>query len=212
MTETTEPGGSVAWREPEDKHAAVLLRRRRQLIVSNDFGTPDEEKWERYLRDEFLAKQIGVEPPAALPFYCTAIDAELAKMQEGSDHDIEISIEDMTPVEYERHCALRLEGAGWTCRMTATSGDQGVDVLAEKDGLRVVLQCKLYSQAVGKSAVQEAIAGKVFEKADAAVVVSNATFTRSARSLAENAGVLLLHHDQLADLQQLVEESRSVLD
>ena len=77
-----------------------------------------------------------------------------------------------------------------------------VPVEVPVDGLVVVLQCKLYSKPVGNAAVQEA--GMAFHKASHAAVVSNAAFTRQARELASASGVVLLHHEQLTDLDQLV--------
>ena len=61
----------------------------------------------------------------------------------------------------------------------------------------MVVQCKLYSQPVGNKAVQEAFAAKNFQGCDVAVVVSNASYTQSARQIASTTGVLLLHHDEL---------------
>ena len=48
--------------------------------------------------------------------------------------------------------------------------------------------------------MQEAIAGQRFEQATHAAVVSNAGYTRAAQELAGAAGVLLLHHEELAGL------------
>jgi restriction system protein len=103
----------------------------------------------------------------------------------------------MDPVAYEHYCADRLKAAGWRARATQASGDQGVDVLAEAAGRRLVLQCKLYDRPVGNAAVQEIIAGRQFEDAHHAVVVSNAAFTKSAQQLAAKSNVALLHHDEL---------------
>ena len=104
---------------------------------------------------------------------------------------------DMDPVHYELYCALQLKRAGWATKPTAKTGDQGVDIFAERGGVTLVVQCKLYSGSVGNAAVQEVIAGRVFYRADLAVVVSNARFTKSAQQLAGMSGVTLLHHSQL---------------
>lgn len=108
-----------------------------------------------------------------------------------------------TPLGFEQHCVNILIGAGWIARTTVASGDQGVDITAEKAGRRVVLQCKLYSQPVGNKAVQEVIAGRMFAGADAAAVVTNATYTRSARDLARRTGVLLLTAHDLRKADKL---------
>lgn len=109
----------------------------------------------------------------------------------------------MSPVAYERYCAEVLRYAGWQAHTTSTTGDQGIDVLANKQGVRVVIQCKLYSNPVGNSAVQQALAGRAFVNAHLAVVVSNAAYTRSARVLAQRTGVHLLHHRDLAHADRL---------
>jgi restriction system protein len=82
-----------------------------------------------------------------------------------------------------------------------------VDLIAEQAGRKVVLQCKLYSAPVGNSAVQQVFAGKAFEDAYVAVVVSNSTYTRSAHDLAAKNGVLLLHYDRLSSLAELATKS-----
>ena len=103
----------------------------------------------------------------------------------------------MDPLDYEKHCALQLERAGWSPRLTAATGDQGADVIASRDGKILVLQCKLYSQPVGNDAVQQVYAARGFQVADIAAVVSNQSYTKAARQLANVNGVRLLHHEQL---------------
>jgi restriction system protein len=70
------------------------------------------------------------------------------------------------------------------------------DIIAERDGKRIVVQCKFYSKPVGNKAVQEA-AARLHGRADKAIVVSNAAYTKAARQLAGTTGVILLHHDDL---------------
>jgi len=109
----------------------------------------------------------------------------------------------MSPVAYERLCAQILRYAGWHANTTSASGDQGIDVLADKNGVRIVIQCKLYSKPVGNSAVQQALAGRAYARAHLAVVVSNASYTPSARALARRTGVHLLHHNDLVRADRL---------
>jgi hypothetical protein len=127
------------------------------------------------------------------------IDARACEEHQRREEKAEFEA-DMTPYEFEQFCASRLSGAGWNARATQASGDQGADVVAEKDGKVAVFQCKMYSQPVGNKAVQEIVAAKSFHHADYAAVVSNADYTRSARALAQANGVLLLHYHDLDDL------------
>jgi hypothetical protein len=109
-----------------------------------------------------------------------------------------------TPVEFEVFCGEALSARGWRVRLTPQGRDQGVDVIAEKNNVRVVLQCKLYSNPVGNKAVQEVAAGRVHQHAQYGAVVTNSTFTQSAWELAATNGIYLLHHTDLARLEQIV--------
>lgn len=111
--------------------------------------------------------------------------------------------ETLDGVAFEHHCAAYLRQRGWTATTTRASTDHGVDVIAEKRGLRVAIQCKRYSKPVGNKAVQEVLAGKAFISANRAAVVSNATYTPAAHELARRTGVLLLHFTDLARADQL---------
>lgn len=105
----------------------------------------------------------------------------------------------LTPSEYERMCASELRRAGWSVRVCGRTGDQGVDLVAHRDGACAVFQCKLYSSPIGNAAVQEVYTGKLFHSARVAAVVGPSGFTPSARAAAKQTGVHLLHHSQLAN-------------
>jgi len=108
-----------------------------------------------------------------------------------------VDVESLDPIAFEHHCAELLRNDGWDARVTQASGDQGIDVIATRGNVKAVFQCKKYAQPVGNGAVQEIVAGKQFERADIAAVVSNATFTPSAKQLAGTTGVHLLHYSDL---------------
>jgi HJR/Mrr/RecB family endonuclease len=46
-------------------------------------------------------------------------------------------------------CAEKLRQSGWKVQIAQQSADQAVDVIAEKDGTRIVLRCKQYAGPVG---------------------------------------------------------------
>ncbi|MCR5837371.1 MAG: restriction endonuclease [Lachnospiraceae bacterium] len=95
-------------------------------------------------------------------------------------------------LEFEDICATVLKDKGFKkIRVTKASGDQGVDILASKDGKKYAVQCKLYSRPVGNKAVQEVYAGMSYYDCDVAIVMTNSTFTKSAIDLAESTGVEL---------------------
>ena len=79
------------------------------------------------------------------------------------------------------------------------SGDQGVDVIAERDGIKIGIQAKCYSEPVGNAAVQEVIAGISYYKLDKGFVVTNSTFTTAAKRLAEETHVILWDRSVLTE-------------
>jgi hypothetical protein len=108
-----------------------------------------------------------------------------------------------SPYDYEGLCASMLNENGWVAHATKKSGDQGADVYAEKNGISVVLQCKLTNSTVGNKAVQEIISGQKFMSADYAAVVTPGKYTPGAQDIARAAKVLLLHHEDLPHLESL---------
>ena len=112
--------------------------------------------------------------------------------------------EKMSPEEFEHYCADVLRQRKWDARVTQISADQGVDIVADKRGLRIVIQCKKYSRPVGNYAVQEIVAAIAHENARRGVVVTNSDYTAGARKLAASNDVLLLHHSQLCKIDRLL--------
>ncbi len=112
--------------------------------------------------------------------------------------------EGMSPAEFEHYCAAVLREAKWTARVTQASGDQGVDIVADKRGMRIVIQCKKYSKPVGNRAVQEIVAAIAHEGAQRGVVVATSDYTPAAEKLAASNQVLLLHHADLRRIDRLL--------
>ena len=83
---------------------------------------------------------------------------------------------------------------------TKKTGDFGIDVMAEKNGVKYGFQCKNYSKAVGNKSVQEAYTGKNFYTCHVAIVVTNNYFTSGAMKQAEKSGVVLWDREKLNEL------------
>lgn len=185
-------------------HAKELTVRRAQLTVRMNYGLLDDKKWQKEI-DFFLGRVIrpAVGEIDILEKNYKRVRDAIETATSNYQQAVAAFSPNISPVEYEQMVATMLSDAGWVTRLTSASGDQGVDVVAEKGGIKLVVQCKLYSKPVGNAAVQEAIAGRSFEQADHAAVVSNIGFTRSAKQLASASNVFLLHHDQLGDLDAM---------
>ena len=103
-----------------------------------------------------------------------------------------LTIDLMEGHDFEHWCANALKDLGFSSvRVTPGSGDHGVDVLAEKDGIKYAIQCKRYSSDLGNTPVQEVFAGKNMYNCHVGVVLTNQHFTSGAKHLADVTGVLL---------------------
>lgn len=83
---------------------------------------------------------------------------------EGHRHQMQLEGFDPTRIpvhghEFEHWVADSLSKFGWETSVTRASGDQGIDVIAAHNGLKLGIQCKLYSQSVGNSAPPTCVSG-----------------------------------------------------
>lgn len=94
-------------------------------------------------------------------------------------------------------CAVLLREAGWHTGVGMTA--YHADLVARRDGRVMVLRCLTDTPMLDEHAVEEVCMTRERERADIAVIVSNASCTKSARQLAARTGVDLLREDELRD-------------
>lgn len=110
-------------------------------------------------------------------------------------------IDGMEGHEFEYFCAELLEEHGFCeVRVTKGSGDYGVDILAEKDGVSYAVQCKAYTSPVGVKAVQEAYAGRDYYDCMVGAVLTNQYFTKPAVEAAKKLKILLWDRGYLDEM------------
>lgn len=205
------------------RYTVKLITRKRQLIIKDDYGNIDYRTWNSEL-EKFVTHRMSdlVGAFTSFPDYCLDIakshsceeylkyrdEEQIVRLIERLTEKLEWQGQDEkqnpeTPAdgyEFEIYVSKILQSNGWEVRHTGKSGDQGADLLAEKDSRKYVIQCKFSSYPVGNSAVQEAHSGRGYHGAKFAAVVTNSDFTRSARQLAAAVGVDLLNSTELEDL------------
>ncbi|MDR2889804.1 MAG: restriction endonuclease [Lachnospiraceae bacterium] len=100
--------------------------------------------------------------------------------------------DDMDGQDFEYFCADLLQKRGFIeVEVTKGSGDYGIDILAEKEGVTYAIQCKRYSGPVGVKAMQEAYAGRDYYDRMVGVVMTNQYFTTPAVEAARKLKILL---------------------
>lgn len=181
------------------KHFNTLLMKYNQKVYKDDYGNyifddwnkeidyfirniaPDDEKHE-YWEEIFFAIRKD-----KFNKYWNELIEEYSETEQTHMRSIVVK----NGIDYEYYVEKYLENMGYLVKRTPKTGDQGVDLIAEKDGIRKAIQCKYYSKPVGNKAVQEVIAGANFYQCSSAAVISNSSFTKSAKQLAENSNIEL---------------------
>jgi len=100
-------------------------------------------------------------------------------------------IDKMDGKTFEKYLKVLFEKLGYKVERTKYIGDYGADLVATKNGVRMVIQAKRYKKKVGIKAVQEAVASKGYYNCDKAMVVTNSYFTNQAKTLASRNKVEL---------------------
>lgn len=114
-------------------------------------------------------------------------------------------IDDMEGHDFEYFCAGLLEKKGFLdVEVTRGSGDYGVDILAEKDGITYAIQCKRYTVPVGVEAVQQAYAGRDYYDRMVGAVMTNQYFTEPAVKAARKLKILLWDRGYLDSMMEEV--------
>lgn len=103
----------------------------------------------------------------------------------------------MTGYEFENFIRELFKKMGYSAKVTKGSGDQGIDVLVEKNGKRIGVQAKRYSKRVTNKAIQEVVAGLNYYNCEKGMVVTNNYFTDSALELAEANNIVLWDRNML---------------
>lgn len=115
----------------------------------------------------------------------------------------ELPFDSMEGHDFERFCADLLKARGFLeVEVTKGSGDFGVDILAEKDGISYAFQCKRYDEPVGVKAVQEIYAGRDYYDRQIGVVMTNQYFTAPAVEAARKLKILLWDRGYLEEMME----------
>lgn len=103
-----------------------------------------------------------------------------------------LNIDLMEGHDFEHWCAALLLKIGFQrAEVTPGSNDDGVDIIAQKDGIRYAIQCKRYTSDLGNKPIQEVHTGKSVYHCHVGAVMTNRYFTQGGKRAAEATGTLL---------------------
>lgn len=116
-------------------------------------------------------------------------------------------MDEMEGHDFEHFCAGLLENKGFIdVEVTKGSGDYGIDILAEKDGVTYAIQCKRYQGPVGVEAVQQAYAGRDYYDRMVGAVMTNQYFTAPAVEAAKRLKILLWDRGYIDTMMEEIDD------
>ena len=107
------------------------------------------------------------------------------------------AVRSMSGAQLEYFTADLFRAMGHQAVVLGGAGDQGVDVIVNRCGERVAVQCKNHKRPVGNRPVQEVYTGAKHHRCVEACVVAPAGYTRGAIALARSTGVSLYDADTI---------------
>lgn len=109
-------------------------------------------------------------------------------------------VDTMTGIEFEHYAAALLGNEGFkNVKVTPPSGDNGVDIVAERAGRRYAIQAKRYKGTVSRRAVSDAVAGMRPYNCNACMVITSGHLSTKALAFAANHNCEVVDRDLLAD-------------
>lgn len=157
--------------------------------------------------DEFLSALSGMPLPPAEIEADAAAATEIAVQTEESVEDFVIKRlkSGITPAQFEQFVAGLLRCMGYYARVTRTSGDGGIDIIAHKDELGfeppiIKVQCKQTFSTIGGPTVQQLL-GAIQER-EFALFVTLGEYSTDARKIESNKSNIRLIRG--SDLVQII--------
>lgn len=126
-----------------------------------------------------------------------------------SDRELLSKLRGMHPNEFEEYIADLFSKLGHKTKVTGGAYDKGVDVIAEKDGIKHYIQCKKYiTSEIGVGAIRDFYGAIADHLAQAkGYFITTNKFTLEAERFAEDKPIELIDGYKLIKYIRLVEKS-----
>ena len=166
------------------------------------------EKWNHYklknplIEDEILGINRKLNSNDWYLFIASLVEKSCDKLSK--EIQVNPNINHKKGLKFENLCFQKLRAQGWEVKQTPVSGDQGVDLIASMNDLRLCIQCKDHQKAIGNKAVQEVYAGKKYWLGTHSILISRSGFTKSAQKLAASSGVILINEFEIENIKNII--------
>jgi restriction system protein len=102
----------------------------------------------------------------------------------------------MLPEDYERYVAELLRADGWDVTLTPYMRDFGIDVIAERDGVRLGVQVKMFAGAnrlIGHPDVMQTFGAAAYADCTGAMIATDARLSAAAEQVARKLFIEVRH-------------------
>jgi hypothetical protein len=186
------------------EHRSELTIRRNQLTRTSSEAAVDNTKWTQEV--EFFIDQI-VEPQANISIRHSPerLNAVRSLIDAATVHYLSSRIcfrLDNAHSPYEQLVSDSLSDLGWHTHLIEVNDNDRADVIAEMRDKRILIHCRRYASSLGILAIESVQQRRSALGAAYGVIVSDGKFTDRARQLATPRTVILLHHNQLMQLEE----------
>lgn len=124
-------------------------------------------------------------------------DFDLEKREEEERYKLD-SIE--SGAQFEKYLCDLFRKLEYSVKHNGKAGDQGADLIINKNNVTYVVQAKFYSSKLDNTPVQEVVGAIKYYNADYGVVITNSSFTSGAVKLAKSNKVVLIDGDRLNEI------------
>lgn len=98
---------------------------------------------------------------------------------------------------FEQYCSNLLQKIGYTSVVTKGSNDYGGDILAEKENIKYVIQCKRYNEVISAKPIGEVLRSIKHYKCEKGIILTNNYFTNNAIEEAQDCDIELWDRNKL---------------
>lgn len=135
-------------------------------------------------------------------FYILRMLARIYRFVRNMVMNLKLSdVDTMDGLEFEKYIANSLKKQGYSNATLTEQYDYGVDIIANKDGVRWGIQVKRYSGLVKAEAVRQVVTGLKVYGCNRAMVITNSVFSRVAVKLADSNECILIDRNGLAKMK-----------
>jgi hypothetical protein len=112
-------------------------------------------------------------------------------------------------VEFEKALANLYKSLGYSVLITKGSGDEGIDLILEKDNKETIVQCKGHEKPIGVGAIRDLYGVLMHTRADSAILACPAGFTDGVIKFAHGKPIELIELVDIIDMAESVSNDKN---